>query len=282
MTDRYRVGALTVVAENWPDDWHAYARDQYPRTDLHGGAPLTLRVRPEGVEANAWELGATQRLSIDTCAAGYRFFVRYAFEAIYSAGHIEVESVSSTLGPHFTLCNILRAVSSVAYALDYDGLMLHAGCGIFHGRGVVFCGKSGAGKTTISLGMRETVYISDDISLVQNLSTTPILVGSPFYGSRGVGGAQEDSPLAAMGILGQSIEGTEIYPFPPQMLVPELLRHVVCFTRDPAVVAANMSQVIRLAESVFVAQVVRDLRDSADTVVNALLAARDEHFVGRG
>ncbi len=276
MSTHYRVGAFSIAAEGWPDDWHAYAAGEYPRKDIASGVPLSLEVLPAAAHDREWQLGATQRLEIDATADGHRFHVADAFTAFYAAGEIRVTAVSRFLGPHFTLCNILRAVSSVAYALDHDGLMLHAGCGIFDGRGVVFCGKSGAGKTTISLGMKETTYISDDITLLTDISTAPTLVGSPFYGSRGVGGAQIDAPLAAIGVLGQSLEGTDLSRYPPAGLVPELLRHVVCFTTDPVVVGANLERVIALSERVFVANAVRDLRDSADTVVNALLHLRDE------
>lgn len=276
MPDRYRVGALAIGAHNWPADWHAYAAREYPRTDFAGSTPVALEVAPDALHDKEWALGAEQRLEITKTDDGYRFFVRDAFTAFYVDKSIQVTSVSRYLGAHFTLCNILRAVSSVCYAVDFDGLMLHAGCGILDGRGVVFCGKSGAGKTTISLGMKATTYLSDDISLVTDISTAPVLVGTPFYGSRGVGGAQLDAPLSALGILGQSMEGTEIAPFPKAALIPELLRHVVCFTTDPHLVEVNLERVVALADNVFVASVVRDLRDSADTVVNALLAARDQ------
>lgn len=279
--DRYRVGALAIGAQNWPADWHAYAAREYPREDFAHTTPVTLEVASNALHDKEWALGAEQRLEITKTNDGHRFYVKDAFDALYANKSIQVTSVSRYLGAHFTLCNILRAVSSVCYALDFDGLMLHAGCGILDGRGVVFCGKSGAGKTTISLGMKATTYLSDDITLVTDISTAPHLVGTPFYGSRGVGGAQLDAPLSALGILGQSMEGTEISPFPMETLVPELLRHVVCFTTDPHVVGTNLERVLALADNVFVASVVRDLRDSADTVVNALLAARDQDTAAR-
>ncbi len=90
--------------------------------------------------------------------------------------------------------------SAVAWqAATRGGALVHAASSVLHGRGYLFYGESGAGKSTMSACNRRGRVISDDLSLVlPDDDGRPALIGSPFRGTY-TGGppVQGRFPLAA-------------------------------------------------------------------------------------
>ena len=67
-------------------------------------------------------------------------------------------------------------------ALTHSGLLLHA-CGVIRdGKGYVFCGYSGAGKSTVARLSRAYTILSDDLVIVRRAQGRFYVYGVPFRG----------------------------------------------------------------------------------------------------
>ena len=96
------------------------------------------------------------------------------------------------------------------------GLVLHA-CGVaIGGRAVLFCGRSGAGKTTLARLFRRVLpaatVLSDDRIVVRRRGRSWRAFGTPWHGS-GRFATAGSAPVAAVAFLEQS-RGTRLLPIP--------------------------------------------------------------------
>lgn len=171
--------------------------------------------------------------------------------------------------------NGLRLWSSLCLPFEHHGLMLHAACAIHQEHGIVLAGHSGAGKSTFALGLHEATYLSDDITLVRDLSTSPWLLSSPFYGSAGRLGVDQSAPLRAVGVLRQARQTSIRRLHSPEAIV-QLMRHVVNFTLDASVCRAILEHVVALTERVPIFDVARSLETTSDELCDLLLRAAEE------
>jgi hypothetical protein len=95
-----------------------------------------------------------------------------------------------------------------AHHFAHRGAMVVHGCGLVSGgRGVLFCGHSGAGKTTTA-GLwrrhrRGTRVLSDDRIVIRWRGGRPWMFGTPWHGS-GRFASPRGAPLAAVFFLRQS------------------------------------------------------------------------------
>lgn len=64
--------------------------------------------------------------------------------------------------------------------LNVEGFLIHAASLIKNGNGYLFPGKSGAGKTTITRLSKDSIVLSDEISLVRKIGKDYYLFGTPF------------------------------------------------------------------------------------------------------
>ena len=272
LTQPWKLGPYAVVGEGWLPEWLEYAE----RTFMPHPAPDTPCVR-----VRLLEVLPGQELSIEVAVN------RLDIERQGSCFHIETQSVNAVFDPsaltldlrvkfhasdaHMTLGNALRGMTSVALPLFFDGLMIHASSAVVDGNGMIFSGVSTAGKTTMALGLEEGKFLSDDISLVKNLSTRPQVLESPFFGAAGRRGFDLDADLAVACLLAKSFEGTKVETRTRREAASELLRHVVCFTKDPAVQAAILDRVTSLVQRVPVVSLARDLDDPSDVVARTVL-----------
>jgi hypothetical protein len=150
--------------------------------------------------------------------------------------------------------------------------MLHAASAVFQGSGLAFAGLSGAGKTTLASGLVRAQRLSDDLSLVDRLGTTPRLLPSPFFGRIGSAGADACAPLTAVALLEQGAL-TRITRLPPAEAARRLLRHVVAYDPSSALCSALLSRVAALTKRVPVVAVRRSLADAPDELCRRVLEA---------
>jgi hypothetical protein len=273
---RFCVGPFVVDVGALPDTWKEYAPTQYHAAldDTRVRLDVTLRYVKEGADLPTTV--DVQSQEIERRGDVYVVTNPGAFEAIYDPrAHTLVMDVFAHLQhPHIVLGNALRGAVSLALPLVFDGLMFHASSGIYDGRGLLFPGISTAGKTTLALGLEKGTYMSDDVSLVGGLSTTPRLDASPFFGAFGKKGANVSAPLAAVGVLVAKAEReTSVVRVASKDAVPLLLRHAISWTRDGRVHAALLARVVDLVERVPVFAVERFIEDSSDAVCERVLAA---------
>jgi hypothetical protein len=78
--------------------------------------------------------------------------------------------------------NFLRVLYAW-FCLENRALLLHAAGLIRAGRGYVFFGRSGSGKTTISALSRDQTVLSDDLVILKRLEDRVRVYGVPFRGN---------------------------------------------------------------------------------------------------
>lgn len=177
--------------------------------------------------------------------------------------------------PELALSNALRIWASVALPTERNGLMLHAASCVFEDCGIAIAGCSGAGKSTFANDLRGATYLTDDITLVDRLSTRPRLLATPFHGSLGRVGEDKEADLKVVGILRQSRDETRIHRLQPAEAVAALMRHVVAFSSEKRLAAQILDSVASLVARVPVLDIARSLSDSSDEVCRKLLDAAE-------
>jgi hypothetical protein len=137
--------------------------------------------------------------------------------------------LSCSSGPS-GLNSFLRFVYSLIL-LKEPGFLVHASNLIRNGKGYIFPGKSGAGKTTIAQLSPDATLLTDDISLVKIVNGAPIAFGTPFWGALAVGGENVSIPLTGIYF---PIKDKENYvrKLSPRQALERLLPNVVFFVRD--------------------------------------------------
>ena len=151
------------------------------------------------------------------------------------------------------------------------GVELHS-CGVIdrEGRGHLFAGVSGAGKTTTARLWQDAArgIVSDDRVIVRERGAAPWMFGTPWHGEAELslaGGA----PLAGVYLLVQAAQN-ELRPLPQAEAVARLFRCAFPLFHDAASLDFTLSFLERLAASV----PVRELRFTRDpAVVDLVLAA---------
>lgn len=261
----FDLAGFRLHSVRWPPPWERYARDRLP-FEAREGRP-SIEVRYEGACS-----APVSDASLELEDAGF------SFRAPGTTGAFDPQSgVLSVRGgdadPERSLNNALRLWTSVMLPRERDGLMLHAASCIAEGRGVVLAGLSGAGKSTFANGLSEAVYLSDDITLLDRLSTSPTLLATPFYGSLGRVGADAEAPLHVVGLLRHAAGATEITRLSPAAAAASLFRHVVAFSADRRLSGPILERVSALVSRVAVFDVARSLSDTSDDLCRALLRA---------
>lgn len=276
----YQVGPVRIAAAEWPPAWTEVAEHWFS----HGLVPSPILtvflagsdlIGPEGRPAlHAGEVFEQRRIDENR----WRFTSRGYFVADLDERDLSlaIRTPSPAVDPRASLGNALRAALATILPAKLDGVMLHAcGC-IIGGAGVAVAGLSTAGKTTLSMGLGEATYLSDDVAVVVGVSSSPTLQPSPFYGSAGRLGADVRAPLRAIGILVDKVLGpgarSSFERVPHARAAAELLRHVGRFTTDRQLSERLLELTVALTERVPVVLVKRSLLDHSDDVIRAILA----------
>jgi hypothetical protein len=112
------------------------------------------------------------------------------------------------------------------------GFVVHAAAVEYEGRGLIFVGHSGAGKSTMSeiaegVGAR---VLSDDRAIVTMTNDQPLVWGSPWHGSHRKGAAA-NAPLCGVFLLAQHLEDS-IAPLAPARALGEIFVRLIHPTID--------------------------------------------------
>jgi len=97
-------------------------------------------------------------------------------------------------GHHVGINSFLRIVFSMIL-LKEKGFIAHASSLIRDGKGYIFPGKSGAGKTTITRLTPDGTLLTDEVSLVRKVNGKFRAYGTPFWGELAIGGENTSAPL---------------------------------------------------------------------------------------
>ncbi|HKO04924.1 MAG TPA: hypothetical protein VJW51_09255 [Candidatus Acidoferrales bacterium] len=149
----------------------------------------------------------------------------------------------------YSVDTLLRIVHSLLLA-PAGGLLLHASGGIRGGRGVLFSGVSGAGKTTIArLAPPDVQLLTDEISYLRRAGDGFRVYGTPFSGELGIQGEDVSAPLAAIYLIEHGASN-RLERVAEVEAVRRLMRNTLFFAQEKRLVADVFSTVCELARRV--------------------------------
>jgi len=144
---------------------------------------------------------------------------------------------------------LLRVVHSLLLA-PAGGLLLHASGGIRNGRGVLFSGVSGAGKTTMArLAPPGVQLLTDEISYVRRDGDGFRVYGTPFSGELGIQGENVSAPLAAIHLIEHG-PANRMESVAEGEAVRRLMRNTLFFAQEGALVSQVFATVCELVRQV--------------------------------
>lgn len=145
--------------------------------------------------------------------------------------------------------SLLRIVHTLILAKQ-GGFLVHAASAILCDKAFIFSGVSGAGKTTISrLAPPDATLLSDEISYVRRQGDRYWAFGTPFAGELGKPGENRSAPIAGFFLLAKGPEN-RIEPVHHTEGIQRLLRNILFFADDPALVELVFQSACEFASSV--------------------------------
>jgi hypothetical protein len=160
----------------------------------------------------------------------------------------------------YSLDAVLRILHSLILA-GRGGFLLHAASAICEGQAYLFSGISGAGKTTITrLAPSDATLLTDEISYVRpevrdevrhdaaRASAAYRAFGTPFAGELAKPGENTSAPIGALFFLEKGPQN-RIEPMPASEAVRRLMRNILFFAEDPALVEKLFASACELVAS---------------------------------
>lgn len=149
----------------------------------------------------------------------------------------------------YSVDTLLRVVHSLMLA-PAGGLLLHASGGIREGRGFLFSGISGAGKTTLArLAPADVRLLTDEISYLRRAGDGFRVYGTPFSGELGIQGEDVSAPLAGVYLIEHG-PTNRLTPVSEAEATRRLMRDTLFFARDAGLVETVFATVCELARRV--------------------------------
>lgn len=135
----------------------------------------------------------------------------------------------------YSIDSILRIVHTLILA-EEGGFLLHSASAIRNGRAFLFCGVSGAGKTTISrLAPPEVTLLTDEVSYIRRVDAGYRACGTPFAGELARVGENCSAPVGALFFLEKGPEN-KVGSMAKSEATRRLMRNILFFAEDAALV----------------------------------------------
>ncbi|MBI5379368.1 MAG: hypothetical protein HZA23_04345 [Nitrospirae bacterium] len=235
----FPVQVASAHAAFWPGAetrYHGFfdeTQEPVERVEIRVFSPPHRPPPPEKAIARVTQHNGTVRISWGNMAAEWHRAQRSGWtrqpetDFLLPKGH----------APEYACDTYLRVMLSYRFP-ELGGFLLHAAGLVRNGKGYLFAGKSGAGKTTITrLSAPNAVVLNDDFTLVRLSPDGATVHGTPFYGEYGKGGANIGAPLAGIYFLSKA-NTHEAVPLPPQAAIARLFGSVLHFPSDRATAQA--------------------------------------------
>src|SRR5713226_6770927 len=153
----------------------------------------------------------------------------------------------------YSIDSVLRIVHTLILARE-GGFLLHAAGAIRNGRGFLFSGVSGAGKTTISrLAPPDVTLLTDEVSYIRRVDASYRACGTPFAGELARVGENCSAPIASLFFLKQGPEN-KIESMAKSEAIRRLMRNILFFAEDAALVENVFQSACKFVEQVPVRQ----------------------------
>jgi len=233
------IGGLPIGLHTADPDFRALLAARYSnflRPESHAALEFELLATAPG------PLPAKEKLEV-RCEQGRWLLARGDFRAWFDLrahrGHL------ACVPNPYSVDTLLRVVHSLLLARA-GGLLLHASGGIREGRGFLFSGVSGAGKTTMArLAPPEVRLLTDEISYVRGGGEGFRVFGTPFAGELGIQGEDVSAPLAAIYLIEHG-PANRLAAVAESDAARQLMRNTLFFARDAELVAAVFATVCEL------------------------------------
>jgi hypothetical protein len=202
-------------------------------------ATLVLEVAPQALVPHA---------DLEVQAAGESW--RIARADFMAEWHPETRTghVRQSLNPYST-DSVTRIVCSFLLGAA-PGFLLHASSLVWNGRAYVFCGPSGAGKTTMTrLAPEGARLLTDEISCVRRVDGIWTAYGTPFAGELSTSGEHISAPVAALFRLSHG-DAHRIEALSGGDAIRAIMRNVLLFGHEPASQARTLDAVCAFTAAV--------------------------------
>jgi len=131
----------------------------------------------------------------------------------------------------YSIDSVLRIVHTLILARE-GGFLLHSAGAIRNGRAFLFCGVSGAGKTTICRhAPPDVTLLTDEVSYIRRDNDGYRACGTPFAGELARVGENRSAPIACLFFLKQASEN-KIEPIAKAEAIRRLMRNILFFAED--------------------------------------------------
>jgi hypothetical protein len=157
-----------------------------------------------------------------------------------AAGHLALAIGQPLEGIEYFL-----RVCYAVLAYKAGGLMVHGAGIVRDGRGFIFFGHSGSGKTTVARHSAEHLVLNDDLVIVLPRGETWWIYGTPFWNLDQVPPQPGSAPLAGLFRLVQA-KSVYLQPMTPALALAELLANLPVLPADQNWNAALMARGLEL------------------------------------
>lgn len=200
---------------------------------IEGDVPRPDLLEPVFDTGDAWELWADDRRCVfrtrlrqDDQRPLWSMTIDRGFNhgRIYCSKNVFVASGKSMLARHIVQYPLDQLLMIHVAAARSAALLLHAAGGRIDGRGLLFAGQSGAGKSTVSrlLGNGDSArFLSDDRVMLRRFGSKLSMYGTPWPGDAGIA-VNESVPLKAICFL-RHADGTSLRQLNPEEVLHRLL-----------------------------------------------------------
>ncbi len=128
---------------------------------------------------------------------------------------------------HFQLLNFAVKNSFAGILLRHNGCFIHASSAELNGKGILFVGVSGQGKSSIAKDLG-TKILADDRSIIRWDCVNPNIYGSPFYEQHEFAKTKTVLPLTAIFLLNKRrVSKLTITKQPPREAIFRLVPHII-------------------------------------------------------
>jgi hypothetical protein len=160
--------------------------EYFGRPSFHGAGDIALEIKFERTRAQRADVPNSLFLTKTGDGDGFAAaegLIAGRFSPRSGEGELVIQSILMEGGYKRIFEQILyQAYWSAARRKGLDSLLLHSSCMIRDGKGYVFTGKSGSGKSTVASLNDGAKVLNDEISIIELGPASPTLHDSPFNG----------------------------------------------------------------------------------------------------
>jgi hypothetical protein len=223
------IGGVAVRVNTTDPDFLEMVRKRYAgfvSGESHAEFDFDVNLSPPAFADPDADVSVTHR-------SGRWFMERGDFRAEWEPA-VRRGTIHQTANP-YSIDAVLRILHTLLLARQ-GGFLLHASSAIRNGKAFLFSGVSGAGKTTISrLAPPDATLLTDEVSYVRREGNRYLAYGTPFAGELGRAGENCSAPLSALFLLEKGLQNS-IEPISPTEAIQRLMRNILFFAHDPALV----------------------------------------------